>query len=332
MSLFRPLILILICLLVLQPVSAAQAQQRFRVLVVFSYEEDFHWDVEIRQGIEAVLGEVAELHYAYLNTKRNLAGGPQRAAAAFQRYQSLQPDGVIAADDNAQSLFVLPYLKDRVATPVTFCGVNAEAADYGYPTAQISGILERFHIEETIAFNRQFTPEIKKFVFMVKESPNAERIARQLTKAAEQYSAELIAILRPTSLAQAIEMAREYRQQADLLLIDTLEGISDQTGRPVGDKQAMATVFQAFAKPTGSTNAAGVAAGALSAVIKSGDEQGRTAAQMLLQAMQGVALSELPVARNYRGRRLVNVTTMQQLGIVPKAIDLRGAQLLRQEE
>jgi len=28
------------------------------------------------------------------------------------------------ADDNAQSMFVLPYLKDKVKTPVMFCAVE----------------------------------------------------------------------------------------------------------------------------------------------------------------------------------------------------------------
>ena len=60
-----------------------------------------------------------------MDTKKNIEGGVRKAKDAYELYRRLQPDGVIAADDNAQSMFVVPYLKDRYDVPVIFCGVNA---------------------------------------------------------------------------------------------------------------------------------------------------------------------------------------------------------------
>jgi len=69
--------------------------------------------------------------------------------------------------------------------------------------------------------------------------------------------------------------------------------------------------------------------GALSGVVKSGFEQGEKAARMLLQVLLGTPLEELPVQRNYRGIRRINVTTLKQLELVPDPMFLRGAELVR---
>ena len=130
--------------------SSALAEERFKVLVVFSYEQDYLWEVEIREEIEKVFSPYADLTFFYMNTKVALENGSEKAVEAFSLYQQLQPDGVIAVDDNAQSLFVVPYLKNRVSTPVIFCGVNADPKAYGYPAENVSGILERYHFEEIL--------------------------------------------------------------------------------------------------------------------------------------------------------------------------------------
>ena len=327
----RCCILSLVLTLSLLAGSATCANAALKVLVVFSYEQDFPWDVDIREGIEAVFNGEVELHYFYMDTKVNLAAGEQKAAAAFALYQRLQPDGVIAADDNAQSLFVVPYLKNKVTTPVMFCGVNAEPEVYGYPASNVSGILERLHLEETINFSRQFVPKIKTFAFLIKQSPVAKFLRTQLEKDAARLSARLVAFHQVRTSKEALAVAVELRGHADLLIIESLQGVLDGAGQPVSEQLLVSQVVRNFAGPTAGTNAHTVKYGALNAVIKSGHEQGSKAARMLQQALQGVPVTELPITRNYRGSRMLNVTTMKQLGIVPKPISLRGATLLRTE-
>ena len=309
----------------------AVAAEKYKVLVVFSYEEDYLWQAEIREGIEATLGSVAEFRYFFMNTKKNLREGSLSGTAAYQLYLDYQPDGVIAADDNAQSMFVVPYLRNRVETPVMFCGVNGDPEHYGYPAQNVSGILERYHFEETIAFNRLFEPCIERFVFMVKDGPTGDMIELQLQREIrkQRLSAEMVAFLRPQTRRQAIAMAREYREKADLLIVETLQGVTDEAGRPLTDEDVMPAVFAAFDKPSAANISYVTRFGALASVVKSGVEQGRQAATMLLKAMRGVPVDQLPVTRNFSGLRIINVTTMKHLNIIPEPIALRGAQLVR---
>ena len=212
-----------------------------------------------------------------------------------------------------------------------FCGVNAEPAVYGYPAKNVSGILERFHLEETISFSRQFSSEIKTFAFLIKQSPVAKLIQTQLETDADKLSARLVAFHQVRTEAQTLQVAAELRGQADLLFIESLQGVLNSAGQPVNEQLLVPQVVRSFGGATAATNAYTVNYGALSAEVKSGYEQGSSAAKMLMKAMQGVPVAELPITRNYRGSRKINVTTMKQLGIVPKPISLRGAELIRSE-
>ncbi len=324
--------LLLVCFSCLILVSPVLAEERYKVLVVFSYEQDYLWESEIREEIEKILSPFADLSFFYMNTKIALEKGSDKAAEAFALYQKIQPDGVIVGDDNAQSLFVVPYLKNRVSTPVIFCGVNAEPEAYGYPANNVSGILERYHFEEGLSLNRQIVGKTETFAIMVNESPLADLIDRQLTAERDELSAKLIAFLRPKTLTQAVNMAQNIRDKVDLLMLMTLKGIVDNEGRPVNDGESLPAVVEAFNKPITATADFVVQYGALSGVLASGQEQGQQAATMLLSAMRGVPMDQLSVTRNYRGKRIINVSAAKKLGIVLNPMVLRGAKLVRSEK
>ena len=294
-----------------------------------SYEEINPWCVEIKEGIDSALAKNSELTYVYMDTKQDLKGGQQKANKAYALFKDLQPDGVISVDDNAQSMFVLPYLKDKVKTPVMFCGVNADPEDYGYPASNVSGILERAHINESIALAKQLVPSIKTIAFLAKNSPSGRAILKQVEREKDKYLAEFIDFKLPVTIEETLVMVEELKKQSDLLFVGATNGILDEDGRPLNNQQVTQIISKAFRKPTIGATIFHVEYGALCAVVKTGQEQGRTAAKMLLKAMQATPVSEIPISRNYNGGRVINVTVMEALGIKPKPIVLLGAQLVR---
>lgn len=325
-------VLFLFPVVVIGPVSNNVCAAKFKVLVVMSYEETYPWVENLSEGIESVLTETSKIRYFYMDTKRFLKAGPQKAKEAYALYKSFKPDGVIAADDNAQSLFVGPYLKDKVKTPVMFCGVNSEPEVYGYPASNVSGVLEREHIKEAIAFAQQLVPSIKTVAHIQKDSPSAKAVQDQIAKESEGYSAKIVGYWTPKTLEETITMIRKLKMQCDALLTPTMQGITDKKGRPLSDKELLPIVLKEFNKPVIGTNAYNVKYGILCAVVKIGQEQGATAARMLLKAMTGTPVSQLGIARVPNGKRVINVTTMKAMGIHPKLIVLQGAELIRTEE
>lgn len=303
----------------------------YKVMIVMSYAETYPWVQEMKEGIESVLANTAELTYFFLDTQHHPEQGEEKAKDAFALYQQLQPDGVIAADDAAQFLFVIPYLKDQVQTPIMFCGVNAEPEQYGYPAANVSGILERLHTRESIILAKQLVPSIETFGYLLRESSSSGLVQLQLQQEAESYLAQFVAFKTPTTLKEMLADLEELRQHCDLLFVETLLGLPDDQGNSLTDEELIPMILKIFDKPTAGNTVYHVKNGLLCAVIRMGQEQGETAANMLLQAMQGTPVSELSITQNTKGKRLLNVNTMKSLGIKPKPHVLQGIELITSE-
>ena len=326
---FRLAAVIILCICASFP-ATVQADN-CRVLVVMSYERSNPWCLEIKDGIDSVLASTCDITYFYMDTKLNMEAGKQKAKEAYSLYRKLQPDGVITADDNAQWMFVLPHLKNKVKTPVMFCGVNAEAEKYGYPASNVSGILERGHIRESIAFAKQLLPSIRTVGFLAKDSPSGKALLRQVENESDTYLAKYTTFQLVRTAKELLAIAEDFKEQGDVLYMDSMAGIVDAGGNPLSNEQIMRIVSKLYGKPIIGANQYHVEQGSLCAVVKTGQEQGRTAAEMLLKAMQGKPVSEIPITRNYRGKRIINVTAMEAFGIKPKPIVFLGAKLVRTE-
>ena len=324
-----PVTVILLCISFLYPATVLPAG--FNVLVVMSYEQDNPWCQEIKKGIDSVLSGNSEITYFYMDTKINREGGEKKASEAYALYQKIQPDGVITADDNAQQMFVLPYLKNKVKTPVMFSGVNADAEKYGYPASNVSGILERGHIRESIAFAKQLVPSINTIAFVVSDSPSGRALLKQVNAESDTFPAKVDSFNLATDTDQLVSYSQALNNQSDAVYTDSLVGLKDKNGIPQSHKDVLNLLLTTYDKPVIGANQYHVEQGALCSVIKTGQEQGETAAEMLLKAMQGTPVGEIPITRNYKGKRVINATTMKSLGIIPRPVVLLGAELLKTE-
>lgn len=309
--------------------SASAAE--YKVLVVMSYEEQNPWVKEIRDGIDAALGSGSKTTYFYMNTKADRAGGPKKGEEAYALYQSLQPDGVITADDDAQAWFVLPFLKDKVATPVMFNGVNEEPGKYGFPARNVSGMLERAHVRESFAFIKQLIPAIQSACFITNNVPAGRALRSQVEEEKSAYPLKVHGFHLVKSTADIDALKQSLHSACDALFIDSLEGIVDGTGRALDNKEVLAILSKIYAGPILGGNRYQVEQGAWAAVVKTGQEQGEASAEMLLRAMAGTPVAKIPVVRNSKGQRVINVTAIEAHGVVLRPIVLRGATLVRQQ-
>ncbi len=293
----------------------------YKILVVMGYNENVAFGKEYKNGIESVLGDQAEIRYISLDVMQNPEGTKNKAQAAYQEFQSFQPDGVIAMDDETQILFVLPYLKDKVDIPIMFGAIRAEPDEYGYPTSHISGIVARPFLREGFLFLQQLVPSVKTVTFLLPNTPGAQAVAKLIEQQKETFSVQLSDNIVVNTPEEAVAKVTEAKDQLDALVI-----------APVFNKETIQQVVRAFGKPTLVDFRQPLEYGILCAVVVDGSEHGKTAANMLLQALQGVPVSELPVTVNKYGKRMINATAMQQLGIKPRRQALLGTELIRTVE
>lgn len=322
----------LIGFLMLFPCSLEAAS--CKVLVVMSYHDNYVWQEEERAGIEKILRQKCEIKYFSLDMKVNPQNGTQKAKEAFALYQEFKPDGVITTDDAVQSAFVVPYLKDKVKTPVVFCGVNNEAEDYGFPASNVTGVLERFHTKESLALLQQLVPDAKSVAFMMRGNEvSTVGIFKQMKEEAAGYSLNAVGFWTPGTYEETLETVRELRTKADVLWVDHMEGIKDKDGKPYANKALIKKIAEIWGKkPVVCGQEHTVRYSCLCTVVESGVEQGMTAAKMLLKAMSGTPVSEIPITRNYTGFKVINATVMKNLELSPRPVILQGAKLVTTEE
>ena len=303
---------------------------QFRVLVVMSYEENNPWVKEIAEGIEGVLAPHAEITYFYMDTKIDPAGATRKGEAAMEIYRRLQPHGVITADDDAAAKFVVPFLRGQVATPVMFNGVNAAPAAHGFPAANVSGVLERAHVKESLAFIKQLVPTVQSACFMTNDVPPGVSLRSQVEAEKDGYPVRAGKFHLVANVAQLAAAIAETKGACDALVVDSLEGIADANGAPMDNAQVMRLLRAAHPGPILAGNRYQVEQGAWAAVVKTGQEQGDTSAEMLLRAMRGEPVSSIEIVRNVRGQRVINVTAMEAAGVEIRPQVLRGATLVRE--
>jgi len=301
----------------------------YKILVVMSYEEENPWCKQIKKGIDSVLAGNSNIKYFYMDTKKNFRGGDRKAKEAHQLYRQFGPDGVIAVDDNAQSMFVVPYLKDKVKIPVMFSAVNDEPEKYGYPASNVSGILERNFIAQSIAFAKQLISSIQTVGFLARDSPSGRAILKEVEKKSDAYLAKSVGFSLVKTIKETHRALDEFMKAADVLFVDATNGILDAEGRPLNNKQVTQIIARSFKKPMIGTNDFHVRNGVLCAVVKSGNAHGRVSAEMLLKAIKGTPVKNLPITVNKYGKRMLNVDVMKELGIRPKRRVLVGTEIVR---
>lgn len=299
-----------------------------KVLVVMSYHQGSQWQDDQRQGLESVLTG-AQTEYFYLDTKRSEAGGAAKAKEALALYQKIQPDAVIAADDFAQALFVVPYLKDKVKTPVVFLGVNDDAAQYGFPASNVTGVIEVKHYKQSITFAQLLVPEIKRIAVLYMDNPTNRKNVEELKRQQATFSAEIVRFRSATTFTDLEKFVRTATDKVDAFLALNLSGLRDEAGTAMEATKAMAKLALLSAKPVIVTDYYDVEAGALCGVVKTGQEQGELAAHMVLDIFSGKAIKDIPVTKNQNGLRYINVTTARRLGVPLKSIAVVGTKLVK---
>ena len=324
------------CLLIFTLVSLCVAYsetKQFKVLVVMSYETTYRWCSEIKEGVEHVLGKTCDIKYFYMDTKIDIKGGPQKAKEAFEVFKKFKPDGVIVADDNGQSMFVVPYLKDKFKTPVMFCGVNAEPEKYGYPSKNVSGILERQLIKESIIFIQQLLPNINTMAFVIRhDSSTAAGIAAQIKREKKGYPVKAFDTALINNINEGKDFIKKNKNKYDALFMVSLEGLPDEKGKPMTEKDVIKTLKNLYKKPTLGIEKFGVQYGSLCAIIQTGQEQGTVSAEMLLKAMKGTPVAKIPITRNKIGKRVINMDSLNSLNLKPDPKILTDAELVRTEK
>lgn len=290
-----------------------------KILWVDSYHAGYEWSDGLEAGLRSALeGSGVQLEVFRMDTKRHPERCEEAGKQAWQLIQTLQPDVVIATDDNAQRCLVVPYLKGT-NLPVVFAGVNWSAEEYGYPASNVTGMVEVELADRVVEIVAPFARG-NRLGYVSIETETEHKIAEAYNKRFFNGAMKLYWSKTQAEFQQAFLQAQE---EVDILFL------GNNAGAPDWDAQAMQEFMRNQTRiPTVSINP-WIAPYVLATLAKMPEEQGKWAAQTALAILKGTPISAIPLTENTRGRLILNLTIAEKLNLVLPPSLLKIAEVIQ---
>jgi ABC-type uncharacterized transport system substrate-binding protein len=295
-----------LCVLAIAGQTSAKTYQGKKVLYIDSYHEGYNWSDGITKAIVSTLEDSGvELKIIRMDTKRNKSEEFKKEAALKAKtvIEEFQPDVVIASDDNASKYLIAQYYKNS-DLPFVFCGVNWDASVYGFPTKNVTGMVEVAPVKELAEILRQFSRGDR--VGFLGEDTLTDR------KEAGFYKKILgleIKDVYASTFAEWKKAFLELQDSVDILINYNYVSIEDW------DHPAAAAFAQENARiPIGAVLERQLNHSLLG-YVNMPEEQGYWAAKTALKILDGTLPSAIPVARNKEGKIMINMKIAEKLGV-----------------
>jgi ABC-type uncharacterized transport system substrate-binding protein len=315
-SLKAPLPILITLFALLTSTQTASARS---CLFVASYHKGYEWQDGIEEGLRSTLGNKCTVEAFYLDTKRNTDEDYAKTTAekAKQLIDSMQPDVVIASDDNVSRYVIEPYYRES-DIPFVFCGVNWSADKYGFPYANVTGMLEIISIDPLLKVIQTVLPEASSGIFIGGDVPstrsNYERYKKSFLSRGIVVRDGMV-----TSFDAWKQKLSDAQETADFIILANKAGIVDW------DQEAATAHVQQNTKRFTVGHHEFMVSLNMFSMTKIPQEQGEWAAKVAIKILEGSNPSEIPIVANRRWNIYANTALLKKAGIQLPANILRKA-------
>ena len=200
----------------------------------------------------------------------------------------------------------------NTALPVVFTGVDADPSKYGYPAANVTGIIERPHFKESLAFAQRLRPIKRIAVLSCHDSTSILALGFMKQEQLDVEVAEWLMVDDFDGWKKAVE---RFNRSVDAIVIRFYEAV-----KKPGSAENMAPCDVALWTSQHATVATiafhdfEIEDGLLVGVVKSGQEYVDTR-EYALRILAGMPPSSLPIIKPSKGVKMINRVTAARLGI-----------------
>ncbi len=288
-----------------------------KVLLIFSYHPKYPWVIEETRGAEDILEDKGvEIEKFYLDTKRKTGAEWKKKVSedAVLKIEEFKPDLVIVFDDNACELVAMKYAGK--ALPFVFCGMNGDPEDDGFPTENIAGVVERQHINGTIDLLKQLVPTVKKVAIISDNSPTSHGFVTRIEKTA--LPVEISECYTTDDFDAWKAKVKELQSEVDaigLFVYHTIKDPEKEGEVSLPPEDVLSWTLRHNKLPEFAFLDFTVRAGALCGITLSGYEQGKAAAEIAIEILDGKKPADVPIKCPEEGKPIVNKRRAEELNI-----------------
>lgn len=300
-----------------------------KVLLVHSYHPGYEWVAGVSRGVRwALEGSNATLEVFYMDTKRksDTAWKETAGKAALSTVDAWGPDVVIAVDDNAQFYFAR-HLIGKGKPRVVFCGLNADPTDYGYPAENVTGILERPHLEESLLLLKRILPGIRRVAVVTDASPTSAGALNFMKK--QETGFEIISLSTPETFEQWRGRILDLQDKADAIVVYTYHTVRCDDGPGnMNPGKVMEWTVSASRLPLVGLFSFSMDDGMLCGAVASGVEHGFEAGRIATQLLDGASPRDFPMKSACKAMNTINLDAARKLGIKTPAEVIEEADIV----
>ncbi len=300
--------------------TAADKYTGKKVVYINSYHEGYAWSDGIEQGLHSVFdGTGVELKIIRLDTKNHPEKDLMEAAAlnAKNEIDAFKPDVIIASDDNAQKLVIVPYFKNS-GIPVIFNGVNWDASAYGYsPATGVTGMVEVELPDQMVNLLSAYAKGTR-LGYITVDSETERKVVDIYNQRFFNGEMKTYWVKTQDEFKAAFLTAQS---ELDMLFMGNNAG----TAWDVAEMTQF--ILDNTLIPTGSIND-WMAPYSLLTLAKSSQEQGEWSAQTALRILDGTPIADIPFSNNKKGNIIVNLAIADKLDVVFAPSLLKNATII----
>lgn len=291
------IVIILYFFLLISP-NFAWAYKPARILVLHSYRPNYSWTEHIDEGIMDILSDPGfeiDIKVEYMDiVKENDA---EYLSMLLKLYQKKYPadlfDCIIATDNYALDFLIKNRFRLFKDTPIVFCGINNYKNSMLSGFKNATGIVEEVEVPDTLNLIFKLHRKINRIVLWSVVHENSERNRALAVSLVHNHDPDIkIDHFRDITLKQGLLEIKKLHPDDIIILLTVLRDENsilipvDQTARQIS-QNTEAPVYSFFDIFLGH--------GIVGGKLVCGYEQGRRAALMARQILEGIPANEIPV-------------------------------------
>jgi len=292
--------------------------QKDDVLIIHSYHPQLAWNQGLTKGINSVFAESKhiELHAEYLDTKRyNLEETETLFAALIKkRHPHGRLKAVLVTDNNALE-FVRRNRADLFPeTPIIFCGVNQYDPSMLDDIAWYTGVVEYTDPVGSVDLAIEIRPNLRRMIVLGDHTPTGKLILQRTREGlGEEYNGIKIEYWDELPFIQILSQLEDLSEERDSVLLTLIN--KDNEGHYYDHEQSAHIVSRASNAPVFGLFDFYLGTGVIGGNMVNAQEQGKAAALIANEIIQGADVSEHPIVLESPNKRLLDDKTLTRFGV-----------------
>lgn len=266
-----------------------QHQERVNILSIHSYSPTDPWTANIRQGIQDFFDASAfdiqhMIEFMATDFHDNLLYRDKMATLYEDKYRDTPLDAVLVSDLPAYNFVALNREKIFKNVPIIFCGLSREEYSQQQIIDNSRGVIRHYNFDKTTALALKIFPDTKR-VFLVNDASTTSQLSLQgnIHKRLNIPEHIIIEESKGLSMQQLLERVANLPPHTVIHWHSFTKDINNQHFLP---QESFAMVSQVNKSPIFSCRDDFFSKGILGGVIASGVEQGKMAAQKVLESLE----------------------------------------------